>query len=147
MKTIEEVYPEAAASLKEHDYFDAPSDYHPLLASLEFNILLQIDDEYYHGDSRLIVKEQYGDRYGMLIFGWGSCSGCDALQACNSMKEIDDLRNEIMAKVQWFDSAAELLSFIEGRDWETQYCWHEEMTRKFVAVAIFLLKTILQKVD
>ena len=63
MRPITEVY-------SDESYF---GDYQPLLESFEYDILLQIDDNDYQGDSRLLFKD--GDRFGILTFGWGSCSG------------------------------------------------------------------------
>src|SRR5581483_8336566 len=115
MKPINEVYPEHAKDEAEGDYFYGPGSYQPLLESFGYDIVLQVDDDDYQGDSRLIFKDD--SRYGLLIFGWGSCSGCDSLQACDSMKEIEQLRADIHNNIIWKDSAAELLEFTEKRDW------------------------------
>ncbi len=133
MKAIEEVY----AELVTGDYFYGPSDYNPLLRSFGHEILLQVDDEDYQGDSRLVFKD--GNRHGLLIFGWGSCSGCDALQACDSLKEVDELRSQLKSEIIWKDSKSELHQFIKDRDWETQYCWHSDETKQFVEKALALL--------
>lgn len=62
-------------------YCEGPSSYQPIMDSFG-NIILQVDDNDYQGDSRLLYRED--DRIGFLQFGWGSCSGCDSLQACHS---------------------------------------------------------------
>ena len=101
-----------------------------MLDSMGYETLLRVDDCDYQGDSRMILRD--GSRYGVLIFGWGSCSGCDALQACDSMKEIDDLRTSLRDSVKWFESQAECLRYFETHDWEGDYCWHADETRQFV---------------
>ena len=76
LSVVKSLYPLESESA----YFTFYS-YQPLLESFG-EILLKVDDEDYSGDSRLIFKK--GEMYGFLIFGWGSCSGCDWLQGCNS---------------------------------------------------------------
>lgn len=105
-------------------------DYQPLLKSMGYEIVLQVDDQDYHGDSRLILRD--GDRYGLLIFGWGSCSGCDALCACDSLKEVAELREELHDSIIWKDSRHEMLEFFVNREWDLQYSWHAEETRDFI---------------
>lgn len=136
MKPIQEVYPEYAKD-EQHGYFYGPGDYNPLLQSFGVEILLQVDDDDYQGDTRLILRD--GDRYGLLIFGWGSCSGCDALQGCESMQEVDQLRQSLFDGIKW-DSLQGLLDYITNKDWELEYCWHHEETKEFVRQSIDLLK-------
>jgi hypothetical protein len=131
MRKIEEVYPGI------EEGFWMVSDYDPLLESMGYEILLQIDDEDYQGDSRLLFKN--GDQYGLLIFGWGSCSGCDALQACDTFKEIEELREGLNNDIKW-DTREGLLKYIEEKDWELEWSWHAEETKEFVDKVIELLK-------
>jgi hypothetical protein len=112
-------------------------DYEPLLKTLAPVIVLQVDDEDYQGDSRVLFRD--GDRWGVLLFGWGSCSGCDALQACDTWEEIAQLRNQLAADVHWEPSKADMLHYIETHDWEGEYAWHEEETKSFLHDAKELL--------
>lgn len=134
MKPIEEVYPEHAA---ETEYFYGPGDYNPMLQSFGYEVLLQIDDRDYQGDSRLLFED--GERIGYLNFGWGSCSGCDSLQACNSMKDIDELRTKLHESIQWFDNRAAAAKWFHEHDWEGDYGWHEEEQKRFIEQARKLL--------
>lgn len=133
MKAIRDVYPD----LEEEFGWGGPGDYRPLLESFGHEILLQVDDDDYQGDSRLILRD--GGRYGLLIFGWGSCSGCDSLQACCSIKDIEELRDQLHKDIIWKDSREEMLQFVRGRDWETQYSWHSDETKEFVEKALAML--------
>lgn len=54
--------------------------YDPILNDLG-KVLFKLDEGSYSGDTRLIYTDS-NSRYGILTFGWGSCSGCDALQSC-----------------------------------------------------------------
>lgn len=102
-------------------------------------VLLQVDDEGHHGDSRILYRDKNDDqRFGLLIFGWGSCSGCDALQACSSLDEIDDLISVTKNDIKWA-SREELLLYIAEKQWELEFCWHAEETKKFIESAIKIL--------
>ena len=135
MKSIKEVYPEC----KEDYCFYSPYDYRPLLESLGFDICLQVDDENWQGDSRLLFKD--GERWGILIFGWGSCSGCDALQGCNSYDEVDELRQQLLHDIHWEPDTESALQYMNEHDWEGDYSWHYLETREFVNKT----KTLLQE--
>jgi hypothetical protein len=122
MKRAEEIY-----NLTGDDWYLC--DYQPMLN--EFGeIILQRDEENYQGDSFLIYKD--GDRYGYLNFGWGSCSGCDALQACSNIKQVQELMDELYSMIQWFDSIHELKSYFVNKDWSIDYQWGISEFREFV---------------
>lgn len=142
MKPINEVYPECiGTSLDGEEYFNYPFDYTPLLDSFGYTTLLQVDDDDFQGDSRLLFQD--GTRCGLLIFGWGSCSGCDALQSCESIKEIEDLRSSLLNSIKWFDTPAECLHYFNTHDWRGDYSWHDKETGKFVADGIRVLGELI----
>ena len=97
------------------NYFWAPCNYSPMLA-LFGEIVVQCDEDNYQGDTIAVVRNC--DSYGYLTFGWGSCSGCDALQACGSVSEIVDLANDFQSAIKWFDSLQELKNFVNTHDYE-----------------------------
>lgn len=136
MKPIAEVYPDCVT---DKWGFHEPSDYQPMLDSFGLEIILQVDDADYQGDSRLLFRHPETGAYGLLIFGWGSCSGCDALQQCESLKEIEDLREGLHRDIRWYSSKEAMLEYIKTKDWGTEYSWHAEETRTFVEKAIALL--------
>jgi hypothetical protein len=133
---IKEVYPECNTEWG----FREAYDYDPLLKSFGYDILMKVDDDDYQGDSRILFK--HGKKYGLLIFGWGSCSGCDALQACESYEEISDLRDLLYDQIVWRNSAKELREYIDKKDWEGHFAWRMKETRDFVNGAKILLKDI-----
>ncbi len=130
MKEIKEIYPD-------YDSGDTISNYQPLLDSFDYEILIQVDDEDYQGDSRLLLYDE--GRYGLLIFGWGSCSGCDALQACDSFEEVDELRHFILNDIQWESDSKKMKSWIENKDWELEYSWYDKETEEFVDLCLLYL--------
>jgi hypothetical protein len=108
------------------------SDYAALVASMGVEILAQEDEDGWQGDSLLILRR--GDRWGYLAFGWGSCSGCDALQGCSSVAEVEELRRDLARSIVWHDSAADLLAFLDGRDWTTGYL-NDDLVANFLPKA------------
>lgn len=114
------------------------ADYQPIIDHFG-EVLLQVDDEDYQGDSRILYRDKNDDKkFGFLVFGWGSCGGCDALQACGSLEEIDQLILETKNDIKW-SSKEELLVYLMEKDWELEFCWHREETKKFIADAIKIL--------
>ncbi|OYW67158.1 MAG: hypothetical protein B7Z40_08680, partial [Bosea sp. 12-68-7] len=99
------------------------------------------DDKDYQGDSRILFKD--GDRWGVLIFGWGSCSGCDVLQACDSPAEVVKVIEDMVRDTKWFESTAAALDWFENRDWEGSYSWYQEETKRFVTEAKDILRAAL----
>jgi hypothetical protein len=103
---VQQLFPET----KEGDYGyleDYPS-YDEMVRALG-DIVVQVDDDDYQGDSRYLIRS--GERFGYVNIGWGSCSGCDALQACTTVKDVQDLFDDIEGSIKWFDSLD------EAREW------------------------------
>jgi hypothetical protein len=102
-------------------------------------VLVRVDDDDYQGDTRVLYENN--GQYGYLKFGWGSCSGCDALYGCCSVQELDELIKEICQKIMWFDSRQAAIDFFENHDWKGDYDRGEEQ-KEFVEKSIKLLKSI-----
>lgn len=92
----------------------------------------------YQGDYLFVVTD--GNRFGFLTFGYGSCSGCDALQACGGLESLTELRNSLYNSIHWEPSRKTLAQWMRDRDWEGQWFWHEEGTREFVRAAVSMLE-------
>lgn len=120
------------------DDFDGYPSYDNLLESLGYTMLLCIAENNYQGDSWVLFKD--GRRYGYLCFGWGSCSGCDALQACRSLEDLQDLQNHLLKSIHWESGADSMLSWFENRDWEGTYEYRLEECKDFVVRAKQILK-------
>jgi hypothetical protein len=113
--------------------------YESLIESAGVEILVNEDQHDYQGDSLLVVRR--GSEYGYLCFGWGSCSGCDALQACDTYGELAELRQELYDGIRWFDTATELLDYVNGKDWETEFL-DRDLSSRFVASANNALREV-----
>jgi hypothetical protein len=121
--------------LKEGEYHD----YQSLIDSMEVETLLVKSDEDWQGDSFYLVQDAFG-RVGYLQFGWGSCSGCDALQACDdNIYLLTGLRNDLYSEIKWFDARAEALEWFKTHDWEGDWVWHSGAGMAFVEEATKLL--------
>lgn len=117
--------------------FCGPSDYDDFIPTLGYQILTHATSDGYSGDSLFLVHD--GHRFGVLTFGWGSCSGCDSLQGCRSYQDLEDLRDDLDRGIIWQDSAEEMLAFLYIRDWETQF-YSKELGIKFAGLARKALK-------
>ena len=104
-------------------------DYQPMLDAFG-KIAIQVDDDDYQGDSRLLYDEN--GKIGVLIFGWGSCSGCDALQACGSLEEVQELCDELQEDIKWFEDKTQALEYFTNHDWQGDYSWHSTETKEFI---------------
>ncbi len=142
MKNIRSVYPDLVQEENENGHFYGPGNYDDLVESMGYLTILVVHDSDYQGDSRYLL--QAGEQIGWLQFGWGSCSGCDALQACSSFDEIEKLRAGLHDSITWFPNAAKAKVFFETHDWEGDYSWREEKQKEFVAKAINCLTDIGQ---
>lgn len=94
-----------------------PGDYSPIINYLG-DVLVRHDDSDYQGDTFALVKRA---RYGFVKIGWGSCSGCDSLQACNSERDVLELFEDIQDSVKWFDTLDEVKKFIESENRNYEY--------------------------
>lgn len=108
-------------------------DYQPMLDAFG-KIAVQVDDDDYQGDSRLLYDED--GRIGVLIFGWGSCSGCDALQACDSLEDVQELCNRLQESIKWFGDKEQALDYFKNHDWKGDYSWYQTETKEFISKCI-----------
>lgn len=104
-------------------------------------VLLVVDDGGYQGDIRVMLRG-VDNCYGYLIQGFGSCSGCDALEACENFDDVAELYRGMMRGVAWFDSLAALQEYFRTKDWEVDYAWHADETKEFVAKVLAYRETI-----
>jgi hypothetical protein len=96
--------------------------YNDLVLTMGVEIIEQETFGEFEGDIVYHVKR--GDEHGILIVGFGSCSGCDALQGtlCYSDEWTDDiernvtaLRDQLQASIIWPTEGKTLTEMIEER--------------------------------
>lgn len=112
--------------------------YEDILDSFEYDILFTTYIGAYKGDILTIFRDE--NRYGFLTFGYGSCSSSDALQACYTWEEVDELQVKLFESIEWFDSREEILGYFLEKDWKGQYYWYWlKDTLDFLASAFAIL--------
>lgn len=81
----------------------------------------------YQGDHEVLLAD--GERRGFLMIGYGSCSGCDALEAAYGYTDSPDwnriveLAAGIRDDIHWADSAADLAAYLRA-DIEDPLKWY-----------------------
>lgn len=96
--------------------------------------LIYVEQDDYQGDTWAIVKRgsKCARIYGYLQFGWGSCSGCDVLQGCSSLAELQELVNDLEASINWMNKK-EFVRWAEHHDFAGDYPWREKEFKRFVS--------------
>lgn len=97
-------------------------DYKPMGDSFG-EILIWKKSNDYQGDTFAIIYEKENDRYGTLTFGWGSCSGCDALQGCSTIEDLDQLASALYSSIVWYPNKEQLTTWMLYHDWEGDFSW------------------------
>lgn len=121
---VRDLYPK-----RNEEYFSVYS-YQPMVDAMG-KILVQVSDNDYQGDTRVLLEKD--SKLGVLIFGWGSCSFCDALQACENWDDLSALFEHLQSEIKWFDSAEETFRYFMEHDWEGDYSWHSDETQRFIS--------------
>ena len=88
--------------------------YEALIDELGYERLITVSDDDYQGDSYMLLRD--GETYGYLVFGWGSCSGCDALQACETHEEVEELKMELEQAIYWGESLEDVKAYVGRAD-------------------------------
>ena len=83
----------------------------------------------YQGDELHFLKDKDG-RYGILVFGYGSCSYCDALEGCSSVQDVKDLQESLFGSIEW-GTKEETIERINGAEKRNAWTWHETGTKEF----------------
>jgi len=142
-KNYEEIAKRLYPNMKEMESgMSFGSDYSPLL--YHFGIpIIRIDDDDYQGNTWLLWHNGYilEEKFSYLMFGWGSCSGCDALLGCRSYREVGDLIEELEAAIKFFPSTEEALEFFNTHDWQGDFSRGWE-TKTFVALCKVYLTAV-----
>lgn len=121
----------------EKDEYVAFGGYDDMVKDWGYEVLVWVEDNDYQGDTHALLRD--GERYGYLTFGWGSCSGCDALQACDSQAQYDELNQDLKNRIHWEADRDAMKDYFINRDWEIQWCWHKAEFKEFLTECANLL--------
>lgn len=67
----------------------------------------------YQGDTLILFYNKKEKMYGVLNFGWGSCSGCDALEGCEDLDDHVNLFLHLQDSTKWM-SSDELINWLDS---------------------------------
>lgn len=97
----------------------------------------------WQGDIWYVLR--YGERYGYVLIGYGSCTGCDALENIDYFYTddearagaINELSDQLQQNIRWFDSKQDFIANVleagdEGNDWYWFDTEIKEYTKAFV---------------
>lgn len=91
------------------------------------------DDHDYQGDSHALLE--HGGEFGFLTFGWGSCSGCDAMEAAYGDRAAERaVLDGLCESIIWFATLREAKDHVSSRDTANHFGCHgdgwEEFTKE-----------------
>jgi len=89
-----------------------------------------------------------GERIGFLVWGWGSCSGCDAFEgACeesNAEAALTELRESLVGSIVWKDSAEDMLVYLTEKDFEIERIGYDaDLAARFKSAATSALQSAI----
>ena len=123
------------------DYSDKPS-YDDLVGEFG-DILLSVSEDNWQGDTWYLL--QSGTRYGYLSVGWGSCSGCDALQGADTWEEVNELQDSLRDHIHWEVGPDGLLEWMKEHDWKGDYIGSAPDHAQFLREALQLLDGLVKQ--
>lgn len=113
-------------------------NYNNLIDSFELDEVFEVEDDDYQGSSYYLFRNE--DKYGILIFGWGSCSGCDALEGIQSdnwkdstklVEELTEFRDDLYSSITW-RSRDEMVLYVLEKDFGLEWYGYSDGGRKFI---------------
>ena len=114
-----------------YDYDRVPADYRTLV-DIMGTVLVETNTGGYSGNSLYLLHRD--GRFGLLIFGWGSCSHCDAIQSCDSREDVQELCDLLFSQIKWremwesmreliFADSLPLADTWRGEDYDASQSW------------------------
>lgn len=104
-----------------YKYYSPPMSYDEIVAT-QGEVLGDWVVGSWQGDYVYLLKND--DRYAFTVIGYGSCSGCDALEACSNDEEFNELKEDIIKGIVW-GTKQEVHDYIFNQEANRWY-FHEE---------------------
>ena len=110
-------------------------DYGPIIKEFGYSAIV-VSDDGYSGDTFVFYHST--SVCGILVIGWGSCSGCDALQGCDSYDDLNKLIDELERRIMWFPDHDAAVAYVNspGRD-GSHYAYSESWPAFRAAVCAY----------
>lgn len=96
----------------------------------------------YQGD-HLYLLYGGGDRWGALTVGYGSCSGCDDAEGCESWDDVARLVNRLRSDVAW-GTREETLAYVTSDARKRDYYTDDPGARRHWHVCKAILEPLLE---
>ncbi len=103
------------------------------LLSRHFLYVTEIVTGSYQGDLVFRVEDEDG-RVGYLVWGYGSCSGCDELEAAYGDEAAESAIAEDMANAVFFGTEQEIRDHALTKDGNRWYAYNEEVRQAIDAL-------------
>lgn len=89
---------------------------------LKFAVCVDLDGSYQGSEAAVVVQDDWSsfldedDPIGLVIVGYGSCSGCDEWEAIGDGDPAGKLRAvlDVYNQIKWFDNLAALQAYVAG---------------------------------
>ena len=104
-----------------YEYYSAPMSYYEIVAT-QGEILKDWIIGDWQGDYVYLLKN--GDKYAFTVIGYGSCSGCDALEGCENDEEFNRLKESIINGIVW-GTKQDVYDYVFNQEANRWY-FHEE---------------------
>lgn len=114
--------------------------YNAMVKGWGFQVVMMEPFGSYQGDYAVLLKDRDRyDRYGWVTIGYGSCSGCDTMEALDADNDEDgykEFSDRTREAIKW-DSAQGLITWLSDTIiQEGKYSWYEDGYREFVQIVI-----------
>lgn len=152
-KTVRELFNEAKAAHEQRkaagersyfneDYWKPNGGYEALITLGGEEIVNSVDVGDYQGDALLLLKHPTENLYFFLEYGWGSCSGCDAFQGCDTIGDLQELADSFVGDAEW-KTADEMLAYFRSKNWDERYYYRDSEVQRWVNEIIQFLETLV----
>jgi hypothetical protein len=118
-----------------HDY----PTYSDIVADWGYEILASKTFGEWQGDYVYLLS--HSGRVGVAIIGYGSCSGCDALEGTDTgrgqipwreYQPIMDLSRSLRESIRWFAEPDDVLAWLESSKAENNWWYYDEEIATYV---------------
>ena len=117
-----------------YEYYSPPMSYDQIVAT-QGEVMGQWVMGTWQGDYIYLLKNE--DKYSFYVIGYGSCSGCDALEGCENDEEFNELKEDIINRIAW-GTKQEIIDHINNEDANRWY-FHEDGWEEIKKEALELL--------
>lgn len=114
---------------------DYGTSYDQLVKSWGHEVIDQDEFGSYQGDLIYLLRE--GDRHGLLVLGYGSCSGCDELQSVEPWDDEGDWTDVVLlavrlaGEVHWEPTKGALMDWVNSYP-ENHWWSYDHSIRKWL---------------